>query len=58
MSALMSFSLRELTALTTDIRMASSQGRLTRFFNSTDDASSLTNHTASLDHIIADFTVR
>jgi hypothetical protein len=49
---------RELKNLAADISVASSRGHLARFLSSSDDASSLMDHTATLDHIIADFTVR
>jgi len=43
--------------LVTDIKVFLSQGRVEKFFNSSDDAASLAKHTIKLDSIINDFTV-
>jgi hypothetical protein len=40
-----------------DIQAASSQGRLSQFFNSADNASAITKHLTSLGHIISELTV-
>ena len=50
--------IRELTTLNADIGIASLQGQLSWFFNSTDVTSCLANHMATCDHIIADLMVR
>ncbi|KAJ7657851.1 hypothetical protein DFH06DRAFT_1197295 [Mycena polygramma] len=47
---------RELQSITRDLEVASSQGRLSRFFNSADIASSLGKHNLSLAKLIADST--
>ena len=49
----MYFSVSEIKSLTTGIEWATSHGTsLVRFFNSTDDASSLKNHNDNLDRLI------
>jgi len=44
----------EVKSLSTEIEQATSRGTLIRFFNSTDDASSLKSHNDSLDRIISE----
>ena len=55
--SLMYFSISEIKSLTTGIEQATSCGTLGRFFNSTDDASSLKSHNDKLDRIINEATV-
>ena len=55
--SLMYFSISEVKSLTTGIEQATSRGTLVRFFNSTDDASSLKSHNDKLDRIINEATV-
>jgi hypothetical protein len=47
-----STSVSEIQSLTEEIAQASSPGAIVRFFNSTDDAKSLKEHTSTLDEII------
>ncbi|KAJ6610769.1 hypothetical protein B0H10DRAFT_2058953 [Mycena sp. CBHHK59/15] len=47
----------ELQSMTKDLSDASSQGKLDQFFNSTDNASSLEKHNATLAQMIADSTL-
>jgi hypothetical protein len=47
------FSVSEIKSLTAEIEQATSRGTLARFFNSTDDASSLKSHNDKLDRIIS-----
>ncbi|KAJ6628405.1 hypothetical protein B0H10DRAFT_1991245 [Mycena sp. CBHHK59/15] len=49
--------LLELQSMTKDLSDASSQGKLDQFFNSTDNASSLEKHNATLAQMIADSTL-
>ena len=51
------FSVSEIKSLTTEIEQATSRGTLVRFFNSSDDASSLKSHNDNLDRIINEATV-
>ena len=52
------FSISEIKSLTTGLEQATSHGTLlVRFFNSTDDASSLKNHNDNLDRLIAEAAV-
>ncbi|KAJ7477429.1 hypothetical protein FB451DRAFT_1172980 [Mycena latifolia] len=48
---------RELESITKDLKEARAQGKLEQFFNSTDNASSLTQHNMALAQIIADSTL-
>jgi len=48
---------RELQSITNDLNDARSQGRLGKFFNSVDNASSLNKHNAALAQLIADSTL-
>ncbi|KAJ7455888.1 hypothetical protein FB451DRAFT_1373144 [Mycena latifolia] len=48
---------RELEVITKDLSDARAQGKLEQFFNSTDNASSLTKHNITLAQMIADSTV-
>lgn len=48
---------RELESLRSDIDTAISRGRLERFINSTEDASSLATHSSRLDRIISQLTL-
>ena len=56
-SLLMYFSVSKIKSLTTKIEDATSRGILVRFFNSTDDASSLKSHHDKLDRIMNEATV-
>ncbi|KAJ6511825.1 hypothetical protein DFH09DRAFT_1197621 [Mycena vulgaris] len=47
---------QELELITKDLTEANSQGKLARFFNSTDNASSIASHNTKLAQIIADST--
>ncbi|KAJ7094100.1 hypothetical protein C8R44DRAFT_386209 [Mycena epipterygia] len=47
---------RELQSITKDLQDAHVQGRLQKFFNSADNASSLVRHNTTLDQMIADST--
>jgi hypothetical protein len=51
------FSVSEIKSLTFEIEQATSRGTLVRFFNSTDDASSLKSHNDNLGRIIIKATV-
>ena len=54
----MYFSVSEIKSLTAGIEQATSRGTLlVRFFNSTDDASSLKSHNDNLDRLINEATV-
>jgi hypothetical protein len=55
--SLIYFSVSEIKGLTTEIEQATSRGTLVRFFNSTDDASSLKSHNENLDRIISEANV-
>ncbi|KAJ6542769.1 hypothetical protein B0H19DRAFT_1171841 [Mycena capillaripes] len=48
---------RELQSITTDLEAARSQGKLNQFFNSADNASSLSKHNRALAQMIADSTL-
>ena len=50
-------SVSEIKSLTTKIEQATSRGTLVRFFNSSDDTSSLKSHYDNLDRIINETTV-
>ena len=51
------FPASEIKSLSTGMEQATSRGTLVRFFNSTDDASSLKSHNDNLDRIINEATV-
>jgi hypothetical protein len=56
-SLIHSFPASEIKSLTAKMDQATSSGTLVRFFNSTDDASSLKSHNDNLDRIINEATV-
>jgi len=56
-ASLIYLSISEIKSLTAEIEQATSRGTLVRFFNSTDDASSLKNHNNNLDRIITEANV-
>jgi hypothetical protein len=53
----MYFSISEIKSLTAELEQATSRGTIVRFFNSTDDASSLKSHNDKLDRIIGEANV-
>jgi hypothetical protein len=56
-SLLTYFPASEIKSLSAEMEEATSRGTLVRFFNSTDDASSLKSHNDNLDRIINEATV-
>jgi hypothetical protein len=54
---LITFSVSEIKSLAAEMEQATSRGTLVRFFNSTDDASSLKSHNDNLDRIILEANV-
>ena len=54
---LIHFPASEIKSLSAEIEQATSRGTLVRFFNSTDDASSLKSHNDNMDRIINEATV-
>jgi hypothetical protein len=57
LTSLIFLSVSAINNLTAEIELATSLGTLARFFNSTDDASSLKSHNDHLDRIIVEANV-